>query len=86
MKVLQLRTRDGRDSVLLRTGSANRNTAEDAKLVFNRYGDHYFFAQAWYPGESIGMQAQKSGNEKQLARELAANKLAKEVVAIRAWR
>jgi hypothetical protein len=61
-------------------------TQEDAKLVFNRYGDHYFFAQAWLPADNIGMQASKSRNEKQIARELAGTKLPRESVAITARR
>jgi len=86
MKVLQLRSSDGRASVMVRTNSVIGKTQGDAKLVFNRYGDHYFFAQAWLPADNIGMQASKSRNEKQIARELAANKLSREVVAIKARR
>jgi hypothetical protein len=86
LKVLQLRTRDGHESVMLRTGSVNRNAPGDAKLVFNRYGNQYFFAQAWFQADGTGMQASKSRSEKQIARELAANKLSREVVAIKAQR
>jgi len=86
LKVLQLRTRDGHESVLLRTSSVIRNAPGDAKLVFNRYGNQYFFAQAWFQADSTGMQASKSRSEKQIARELAGNKLSKEVVAIKARR
>ena len=84
MKVLQLRSSDGRASIMVRTNSVIGKTQEDAKLVFNRYGDHYFFAQAWLPADNIGMQASKSRNEKQIARELAATKLSRESVAITA--
>ena len=86
LKVLQLRTRDGHESVMLRTSSVIRNAPGDAKLVFNRYGNQYFFAQAWFQADSTGMQASKSRSEKQIARELAGNKLSKEVVAIKARR
>jgi hypothetical protein len=86
MKVLQLRSSDGRESVMVRTNSVIGKTQEDAKLVFNRYGDHYFFAQAWLPADNIGMQASKSRNEKQIARELAGTKLPRESVAITARR
>ncbi len=60
LKVLQLRTRDGHESVMLRTSSVIRNAPGDAKLVFNRYGNQYFFAQAWFQADSTGMQASKS--------------------------
>lgn len=86
MKVMQLRSSDGRASVMVRTNSVIGKTQEDAKLVFNRYGDHYFFAQAWLPADNIGMQAPKSRSEKQIARELAATRKAREVVAVRARR
>lgn len=86
MKTLQLRSHDGRVSVMVRTNSVIGRTQEDAKLVFNRYGDQYFFAQAWLPADNIGMQATKSRSERQLARELAAARKSKEVVAIAARR
>jgi hypothetical protein len=81
-KVLQLRSRDGHESVLVRTSSVIGKLQDDAKLVFYRYGDRYFFAQAWLPSESIGMQARKSRSEKQMARELATNKYTREEVAL----
>ena len=86
LKVLKLRTRDGHESVMVRTGSVIGKIPDSAKLVFNRYGDHYFFAQAWLPADNIGMQAPKSRSEKQSARELAATRTSKEVVAITARR
>jgi len=86
LKVLRLRARDGHESVMLRTNSVSRNAPGDAKLVFNRYGNQYFFAQAWFQADSTGMQASKSRSEKQIVRELAANKLSREVVAIKARR
>src|SRR6185436_17314104 len=46
LKVLQLRSRDGRTSVMVRTNNVIGDTQGAAKLVFNRYGDQYFFAQA----------------------------------------
>jgi hypothetical protein len=83
LKTLQLRTRDGHEGVMLRTNSVIRKAPGDAKLIFNRYGDQYFFAQAWFQAESTGMQAVKSAGEKRIARELAANKSTREVAALR---
>ena len=79
-KVLQLRSRDGRAGVFIQTNSVIGKIQDSAKLVFNRYGDHYFFAQAWLPADSTGMQALKSQSEKQIARELAREKRATETV------
>src|SRR5688500_19097610 len=45
-KVLQIRSTDGRSSAIIQTNELNTNTPEQAKLVFNRYGNRYFFAQA----------------------------------------
>jgi hypothetical protein len=86
LKVLRLRATSGHDSVMLQTRGVSRNASGDAKLVFNRYGNQYFFAQAWFQADSTGMQASKSRSEKQIVRELAANKLSREVVAIKARR
>jgi hypothetical protein len=81
-KILQLRDMSGRSGALVRTSSMIGKAQDNAKLVFNRYGDQYFFAQAWLPADSIGMQAQKSRNEKIRARELASVKRATEQVAL----
>ena len=83
MKVLQIRSSDGPESALVMTSSVIGKRQDDAKLVFYRYGDQYFFAQAWLPSDSIGMQAPKSRSEKQMARELAANTRTREEVALK---
>ncbi len=81
-KVLQLRSIDGAASVMIATGSVIGQTRDNGRLVFNRYGSQYFFAQVWQPAESIGMQATKSRTEKHAARELAAHRSAKETVSV----
>ena len=86
MKVLQVRSRDGRTNAMVRTSSVIGNARDNAKLVFNRYGDQYFFSQAWLPADNTGMQAPTSRGEKQSARELAVTGTSKEVVAITARR
>jgi hypothetical protein len=78
-KVLQLRSRDGRAGVFVQTNSTIGKIQDSAKLVFNRYGDQYFFAQAWLPADNIGMQASQSRSEK-FARELASEKRTTETV------
>ena len=85
-KVLQLINSDRHESVMVRTNSVIGKMHDDAKLVFNRYGEQYFLAQVWLPSDPDGMEALKSRTEKQMARELAANKLTKETVAITAKR
>jgi hypothetical protein len=39
----------------------------ESKLVFNRYGDHYFLAQVWSAGNSRGRRLMKSSREKEIA-------------------
>jgi hypothetical protein len=51
-KILQIRSAKGRSSAMIQTNSVTGNTSDDAKLVFQRYGDRYFFAQAQMAGES----------------------------------
>jgi len=48
--------------------------AEKGKLVFHRYGNRYFLAEIWTPGESVGRELLKSKDEKAVERELAAAK------------
>ena len=48
--------------------------AETGKLVFHRYGNRYFLAEIWTPGESVGRELLKSKDEKAVERELAAAK------------
>jgi hypothetical protein len=82
VKVLQLRSTDGKSTVLLQTSSIVGRMNKDAKLVFNRYGNQYYFAQAWLVGENVGMQAVKSRNEKATAKEMARLAYEPEMIAL----
>jgi hypothetical protein len=68
--ILQLRSADGH-SVLVQMNSIIGKADDNAKLVFNRYGSHYFFAQAWMPATQTGLEASKSRAERAAGRELA---------------
>jgi hypothetical protein len=74
MKVLQFRSRDGHNSAMIRTSSINGSVQDNARLVFYRDRDQYFFAQAWMPAD-VGMQAPESGEAKlrRLAHDKRAN-------------
>lgn len=84
--VLRIRSKDGRNSVLLQMTSTDGKASETAKLVFRRYGDHYFFAQAWTSGERDGLEARQSRDERNVARELAGIKPQTKTIALRASR
>ena len=84
VKVLQLRTKSGSTSAMVRTNSVNGLSQDNGRLVFHRYGDQYFFAQAWMAAEGIGMQAPRAKASKAL--ELAGEKRSTETVIASARR
>src|SRR5205807_5727854 len=69
--VLQLRRKDGSASAMVQTTSILGKTQESAKLVFHRYGDRYFFAQAWTTGDSQGLEVPKSRAERGMVERFA---------------
>ena len=83
--VLQLRSREG-NSAMVQMTSVIGKAQENAKLIFHRYGNKYFFAQAWVDGESNALQAPKPSAERSAEREMAAIKAASETVLLTASR
>jgi len=67
--VLRIRSLDGHESVLVITQSVqeSRTPSDETKLVFTRYGDQYFLAQAWIVGEIEGRKFLKSRTESEVA-------------------
>ena len=59
-KILQIRSMNGRSSAVILTTGIIGNTSEKAKLVFERYGDRYVFAQAQMAGDEITLATMKS--------------------------
>jgi hypothetical protein len=45
-----------------------RNTSDDSKLVFHRYGDTYFLAGAWVKGNTTGRALFPSRAEREMAK------------------
>jgi hypothetical protein len=84
--VLKIQRKDGKAGAMMQMTSVIGKARESAKLVFNRYGNRYFFAQAWVDGENSGLQALKSRAERATERELAGIKMATESVALTARR
>ena len=56
-KILQIRSLDGHASAMILTMTNNVNASENAKLVFERDGDRYYFAQAQLAGDSTSLAA-----------------------------
>ena len=59
-KILQIRSLNGRSSAVVLTTGIIGNASENAKLVFERYGDRYVFAQAQMAGDEITLVTMKS--------------------------
>jgi len=62
-KALQIRSMDGRSSAIVLTNGVIGNISDNSKLVFERYDDRYFFAQAQLAGDSTTLAALKSNKE-----------------------
>ena len=80
--ILQLRSADGQAGVLVQMNSIYGKADQSAKLIFSRYGNHHFFAQAWMPATRTGLEASKSGAQRAIERELATTGLKTEKVAL----
>jgi hypothetical protein len=71
-KTLQIRSQNGRASAIVLTTNSSINVSDDAKLVFERHGDRYFFAQAQLAGDAIGLAAvrPKERSDKHIAKAI----------------
>jgi hypothetical protein len=81
--VLNIQSRDGKGSAMLMMTSVQGKTPDGAKLLFNRYGSQYFFAQTWVGGHNIGLEAPRSRAERIAQRELAGIKPVTATVALK---
>jgi hypothetical protein len=81
--LLQLQSKDGRESAMVLMNTVIGKAQESAKLVFHRYGSRYFFAQAWIDGDNSGLQAPRSRAERAVERELASTERKTETIALR---
>ena len=62
-KILQIRSTKG-SSATVQTTAESGNISDDAKLVFHRYGDRYFFARVQMAGDATTFAAVKSNTER----------------------
>ena len=79
-KVLQIRSSDGRSVAITQTTGVIGTASEKTKLVFHRYGDQYFFAQAQMAGDTMSLAALKSSKERAQKNTIA--KAAKKTVVV----
>ena len=73
-RVIQLRSADGRSSAMVLTLRVNAKTSENARIVFRRYGDSYFFAQAQLADDPTSLNTPKSRAERAQERALGMRK------------
>jgi hypothetical protein len=82
--VVQLRSWQGRAGALVQmSATMGKGKGEaSARLIFNRYGDKYYFAQAWFGGDQNRLQALQTRSERDEVRMLAGIKAQHETIAL----
>ena len=70
-QALQIRSQNGRFSAIVQTSAVSAHQINATKLVFRRYGDHYFFAQIEVAGDATALVASRSRSERAARRALA---------------
>ena len=69
-KTLRLRSEDGHVSAIVQTLCVKSAPAGSAKIIFHRYGDSYFFANAQMAGDTTSLAATKTRAERATQRAL----------------
>ena len=67
-KTLQIRSLNGRASAIVLTTTSSGRASDNAKLVFERYGDQYVFAQAQMDEITLAALRTKERGDKQVAK------------------
>jgi hypothetical protein len=66
---LRVHTDDGRVSAsFLAIPAEGKKTAEQARFVFHRYGQSYFLANIWTPGQNTGWEVMEGKVEQEAAK------------------
>ena len=81
-RILQIRSADGRSSAMIVTTDVIGKASHNTKLVFERYGDRYYFAQAQMAGDQTSLAAVKTSAERAEKRWVATTKQKTVVVII----
>ena len=74
-RALQIRSRDGRFSAITQTSMSRGKYADEATLVFRRYGDRYFFAQIEIGADATTLVSARSRAERSTRRALVSKEL-----------
>lgn len=81
--IVRLRSRDNHSTACVQMNSVIGRVKETGLLIFHRYGNRYFFVQAWTPGNAEGLEAPRTRAERAAQRELASLNAQTETVALR---
>ena len=82
-KVIRISSLDGNRSAMIRMMPVVAAEQSDSHLVFRRYGEHYFLAQAWTSGDGYGLESRKSKTERSIGKDLASNGQQIETLALK---
>ena len=69
-KALQIRSEDGRSSAIVQTMGVNGALIDHAKIVFHRYGERHFFAEAQMAGDTTSQTAARTRAERATQRSI----------------
>lgn len=58
-------------NLVLSNTCRSSKSAGQTKLLFHRYGNHYFLSQIWIEGSDAGRELPPSAREKEVARDLS---------------
>lgn len=80
---LTMKRTDGNGNAIVLTKSIQANERQsESRLVFSRYGEHYFLSQVWTSGDQQGRELYKTRQEQSLEMELAKTNAKPEIVAL----
>ena len=82
-KVIRISSVEGNRSAMVRMMPIVGSEGSGSRLVFRRYGDHHFLAQAWTSGDVYGMESRKSKTERSIGKDLASNGQQIETLALK---
>jgi hypothetical protein len=80
---LGIRSADGREGALVLANPMESPNSDQAKLVFNRYGNQYFLSQIWTANRSMGYEVPKSKVEREASRTASAQRQVLTILAQR---
>jgi hypothetical protein len=67
---LRIYTKDGRVSrIFLVLPKEGKSTVGEARVIFRRYGNEYFLANIWTPGQNVGGEVLAGKFEQELAKK-----------------